>query len=94
MNLEGIVLKPIISEKSLSLSKKGQYTFRVGTNLGKEEIKKAVEKVFNTKVSRISSRRVVGKKKSLRNRKIVKLADWKKVIVSLSSGKIDLFDKE
>lgn len=94
MNLESIVLKPLISEKSLALSKKGQYTFRVEANLGKEEIKKAVEKVFNVKVSGISSRKVVGKKKSLRNRKVVKLTDWKKAIVSLSSGKIDLFEKE
>ena len=54
MRLESIVLKPIISEKSLALSKKGRYTFRVGKNLGKEEVKKAVEKVFNVKVSGIS----------------------------------------
>lgn len=94
MRLESIVLRPIISEKSLALSKTGQYTFRVSKNLGKEEVKKAVEKVFNVKVSEISSLKVEGKSKSLRNRKIVKLIDWKKMIVSLSSGKIDLFEKE
>lgn len=94
MNLESIVLKPIISEKSLAFSKKGQYTFRVGKNLGKEEVKRAVEKGFNVKVSGISSLKVAGKRKSLRNRKVVKLPDWKKMTVSLSSGKIDLFEKE
>jgi len=94
MRFEEIVLRPVVTEKSLSLARNGQYTFRVDHRASKLEIGKAIAKAFNVQVAKVTSSHVIGKKKAVRGqRRVVKLSDWKKVVVSLSNGKIDIFEK-
>ena len=90
-----IKIRPIITEKSLSEAKTGNYTFAVDRNLDKEKIRRLIEKIFKVKVQKI--RTIMHKSEVKRNymgRKIRK-SGFKKVIVSLSGkDKIDLFEEK
>ncbi|MCZ0867010.1 50S ribosomal protein L23 [Dasania sp. GY-19] len=89
MNTERIyqVLQgPRISEKAAySADLNNQFVFKVAVTATKLEIKKAVEKLFNVKVSEVRTLNVNGKVK--RNKfGLSKKADWKKAYVRLEQG--------
>ncbi|OAG27240.1 50S ribosomal protein L23 [Thermodesulfatator autotrophicus] len=79
-----IILKPVITEKSMMLKEKNnQVTFWVAPDANKIEIKQAVESLFDVKVEKVQTIRVKGKPKrmgrfegrrSLRKKAIVRLA--------------------
>lgn len=76
-----------ITEKGTLLSDKhGQYIFHVNNDATKQEIKRAIEKLFDKKVTRINTLNVLGKKKRERRADFGKRPDWKKAIVTLKEG--------
>jgi large subunit ribosomal protein L23 len=76
-----ILLAPVVSEKSYGLLDQNKYTFLVHPDANKTEIKIAVEKVFNVKVTSVNTINRTGKRK-----------DTKRAIVSLADGhRIDIF---
>ena len=86
-----IILAPVISEKSYSLIEDNVYTFVVHPDSNKTQIKIAVEKVFNVKVTSVNTVNRVGKRKRTRLG-FGKRNDTKRAIVSLAAGdRIDLF---
>lgn len=91
-----ILIKPIISEKSESISENlGQYCFMVNKAANKIEIKKAVEEKYSVSVNAVNTL-IMPKKARSRNTKggILKgaISSYKKAIVTLASGEeIDLF---
>jgi large subunit ribosomal protein L23 len=94
MNQERIfkVLRaPHISEKAAIVGDaSNQHVFRVATDAKKEEIKQAVEQLFNVKVSKVRTANVKGKVKR-QGVRLGKRNDWKKAYVSLEQGhEIDL----
>lgn len=85
-----IIKAPVITEKSQIAKEAGQYTFKVDPKANKTEIKSAIEKIFNVKVSSIKTmnekpkKRRVGRYSGMSNRS-------KKAIVTLKDGQtIDL----
>ena len=85
-----IIKAPVITEKSQIAKSEGKYTFKVSPKASKTEIKEAVEKIFNVKVTAIRTinvkpkKRRVGRYTGLTNR-------YKKAIVTLAEGQtIDL----
>ena len=85
-----IIKAPVITEKSQIEKEAGQYTFKVDPKANKTEIKSAIEKIFNVKVSSIKTmnekpkKRRVGRYSGMSNRS-------KKAIVTLKDGQtIDL----
>lgn len=80
-----IVKAPVITEKSQIAQANGQYTFKVDPRANKTEIKLAIEKIFNVKVTKISTinekpkKKRVGRYTGLTNRS-------KKAIVTLAEG--------
>ena len=80
------------SEKRLALQEKqNRYMVRVDRAANKAEIKKAVQDFFNVTVESVNTQNYEGKKRTLRNRRVVKAPDWKRAIVTLKAGdKIDL----
>ena len=94
MSVKETTLQPIITEKTLFLSKSSQYTFRVEVDMNKVEIAKAVEKTFKVEVAGVSVIHVRGKEKRVQRRFTAKRPDWKKAVVSLKSGRISLFEQE
>ncbi len=94
MNQERIfkVLRaPHISEKAAIVGDAAnQHVFRVATDAKKDEIKQAVEQLFNVKVSKVRTANVKGKTKR-QGIRLGKRNDWKKAYVSLEQGhEIDL----
>jgi len=89
MNLERmhqIILAPVISEKATRVAeKRNQAVFKVLPNAEKSEIKEAVEKLFNVKVSAVRTLNVKGKTKRF-GQSTGRRSDWKKAYVSLAEG--------
>ncbi|NYJ75707.1 MULTISPECIES: 50S ribosomal protein L23 [Allobranchiibius] len=85
-----ILLKPVVSEKSYALMDEGKYTFVVDPRANKTEIKIAVEKVFDVKVSSVHTLNRKGKTRRTKAG-LGKRKDTKRAIVSLKEGAIDIF---
>ena len=76
-----VILKPVITEKSMSAMGEKKYTFLVHTEATKAQIKEAVEKLFEgTKVASVNTMNMDGKKKR-RGMVVGKTAKKKKAIV-------------
>ena len=87
-----IILKPVITEKTVSLMEQGKYTFKVAKTANKFEIKKAVNEIFKVDVVSISTMNVKGKKKRM-GRSEGMTPSWKKAIVTLKEGQqIEVFE--
>ncbi|HQT27038.1 MAG TPA: 50S ribosomal protein L23 [Burkholderiales bacterium] len=81
-----VILAPVISEKSTYVADKfEQVIFKVVTSATKDEVKGAVELMFNVKVDSVQMLNVKGKKKRF-GRYMGSRKDWKKAYVCLQSG--------
>ena len=56
-----VLVKPMISEKTIDLMENDKYTFFVAKDANKIEIKKAVEEIFNVTVVDVNTRNQKGK---------------------------------
>ena len=89
-----VILKPVITEKSMDLMADKKYTFLVRTEATKAQIKEAVEKMFEgTKVARVNTMNLEGKNRR-RGMVVGKTAKTKKAIVQLTedSKEIEIFE--
>jgi len=86
-------IKPIYTEKSMNQAKNGLYSFWFLPKFTKNQIKAVLEKAFDVKIGSIKTANY--KKMKARNfRGVVKtIAAKKKVLVTLKSGKIELFEE-
>lgn len=83
---EDIILRPIITERSMIGVAMKKYTFKVATDANKIEIGKAVESLFaGTKVKSVHTMHVRGRIKT-QGRFKGPTAAWKKAIVTLSES--------
>ena len=80
-----IILRPVISEKSMEMTAYHKYTFRVLTDSNKCEIKSAVEEIFKVTVLKVHTISVKGKPVR-RGKYHGHRSDWKKAIVTLKAG--------
>ena len=82
-----VLRKPLLSEKAVLLQEKGLncVVFEVHTDANKTQIKEAVEKFFEVKVSHVRTMNFDGKTKRF-GRTIGRRKDWKKAIVTLKDG--------
>ena len=103
MNIEKIIVGPILTEKgSLLTETQNKYLFKVDKDSNKIEIKRAIEKKFGVNVGKVAIINVKGKTKSMSVkssgrtiRTQGKRASWKKAIVTLNEGSnIDLTNME
>ncbi|MBQ1688610.1 MAG: 50S ribosomal protein L23 [Lachnospiraceae bacterium] len=85
-----VILKPVITEKSMAAMGDKKYTFLVHTEATKTQIKEAVEKLFEgTKVASVNTMNLDGKKKR-RGMVVGKTAKTKKAIVKLADDSADI----
>ena len=85
-----VVLRPVITEKSMNMMADKKYTFYVNPQATKTQVKDAVEKLFaGTKVVSVNTMNIDGKK---RRRGMVegRTAKRKKAIVTLSADSADI----
>ena len=94
-----IILRPVISEKSIDESTRGKYTFAVHPDANKIQIKAAIEELYKTdKVTVVAVNVLTTKPKEKRrgNRRgqtVGHTTAWRKAIVTLAPGqKIEFFE--
>ena len=85
-----VILKPVITEKSMAGMGDKKYTFLVHPEANKSQIKEAVEKMFEgTKVARVNTMNYQGKKKR-RGMVVGRTSKTKKAIVQLTQDSKDI----
>ena len=80
-----VLLGPIVTEKATSLSEHGQIVFKVRIDATKIQIRRAVERLFDVKVTRVNTIRVTGKTKLFRQT-LGRRSNYKKAVVTLAEG--------
>ena len=90
-----ILIKPIISEKSMSGIPVHKYVFAVEMGANKPEIAKAIFTLYKVKPIKINIVAVKGEKKLVRGRYLAKIKPWKKAIITLKkTDKIPGFEEK
>lgn len=91
-NPRDLLIRPIITEKTSQMMSENKYTFQVPLDANKVEIRQAIESIFNVKVEKVNTVRVLGKTKRM-GRFVGKRSDYKKAIVKLVAGqKLPIFE--
>ena len=85
MELQQVLVKPLITEKSTLLQENGKYVFHVANRANKVQIREAVQKSFGVVVVDVNICRVRGKLKRYGPR-LSRTPDMKKAIVTLRAG--------
>ena len=93
MAAQDIVIRPIITEKSMSGIAAKKYTFEVAKNATKIDIARAVEELFGVKVTKVNTLHVRGHLRR-QGRFQGYTSSWKKAVVTLSedSKAIEFFE--
>lgn len=91
-----VILKPIFTEKSVNQAKEKCYHFEVAKTANKNMVALAIEKQFNVKVLTIN---IVNKRNEVKKvwrkggMKVLNIPGYKKALVTLKDGRIDIFDE-
>lgn len=87
-----IIKRPLLTEKGTALAEENnQILFEVAMGANKIEVRKAVEALYDVKVTSVNTQIVRGKLKRL-GRHVGRRPNWKKAIVQLAEGSnIDFF---
>ena len=93
-NVYDIIIRPIITERSMADVANKKYVFEVAKDAGKVEIKNAVETAFGVKVKDVNTLNVHGKMKRMGGGRPGMTRSWKKAYVQLTddSKTIELFE--
>ena len=87
-----IIIKPVVTEKSVDLMQENKYCFKVAKDANKIEIKNAIEEIFKVTVVNVNTVNVHGKMKRM-GRTQGMTASWKKAVVTLREGdSIEVFE--
>ena len=85
-----VILKPIVTEKSMNTMGEKKYTFMVHPEANKSQIKEAVEKMFDgTKVKSVNTMNMMVRKNAV-EMVVGKTAKSKKAIVALTEDSKDI----
>lgn len=94
MNINDIIIKPVLSEKTTDLAQVNKYVFKVSKKANKSIIKKAIKEIFNVTPLKINVTKVRGRRKRVRFQ-YGYTSSWKKAIVTLGQNeKIELFENK
>ena len=90
---QDIIIKPLITEKSMDMIADKKYAFKVAVDATKPEIAHAVEELFGVKVAAVNTMHVLGKVKRM-GKYQGRRASYKKAIVTLTqdSKAIEIFE--
>jgi len=87
-----VIIRPIVSEKSYAGIERNSYTFLVDPRANKTEIKEAIQKIWNVRVTSVRTLHRKGKVKR-RRWTLGKRPDQKRAIVTLAEGdSIEIFE--
>lgn len=88
-----VIIRPIVTEKTMGGMPNKKYTFEVAKDAGKIEIAKAVEEVFGVQVSKVNTLKVRGRYRR-KGKYSGYTPSWKKAYVTLKpdSKGIEFFE--
>ena len=89
-----IIIRPVITERAMSVAADKKYVFEVAKDASKVEIKKAVEEIFGVKVVSVNTLTMRGKEKRMGAGRPGMTKTWKKAYVQLTadSKAIEFFE--
>jgi large subunit ribosomal protein L23 len=91
--MHDVLLRPVISEKSVLETERNNYTFAVARDSNKFQIKAAVEAEFKVDVLGVRVVNVKPKQKRRGRKTLGMVPGWRKAIVTIAAGqKIELFE--
>lgn len=94
MEINEIIIGPVMTEKATNLSHKNIFTFKVNKKANKNQIKNAIETLYQVKIAKISTEIIKGKRKKTGKRRIEKkLSEYKIAYVKLSKGNLPFYPK-
>ena len=85
MLAQDIIIRPVITEQSMTQAQDKKYTFKVAKNSNKTEIKKAVQEIFKVNVEKVNTMNYAGKTKRM-GRNEGKTSSYKKAVVTLTAA--------
>ena len=93
-NVYDIIIRPIITERSMAAVAEKKYVFEVAKDAGKIEIKNAIEEIFGVKVAKVNTLNMIGKEKRMGRLPAGRRPSWKKAMVTLTadSKTIEFFE--
>jgi large subunit ribosomal protein L23 len=90
VRLYDVIVAPIITEKATFASEQNKVVFKVAKTATKPQIKQAVEKLFDVKVTDVNTLLRKGKRKTFKGKRGFQ-SDFKKAVITLAEGdKIDV----
>lgn len=93
LNPLSVLVRPLVTEKATRLHGENKYAFEVQPHSNKPQIKAAVEKGFDVKVTAVNVMTMRGKPFRVRGNRIKHRSDWKKAVVTLApDDKLELFE--
>lgn len=87
VELNKVIIEPVVTEKSNQMREKGKYTFRVDSRANKGQVMQAVRQLFNVHPVSCAIMRAKGKPKRVRYQPGY-TASWKKAVVTLAAGEV------
>jgi large subunit ribosomal protein L23 len=92
MDNTNVIIKPLVTEKSTHLQEtRNVYAFQVTQHANKMQIRRAIEAIYNVKVTDVRTMNRKGKPRRSRM-KMAKTSDWKRAIVTLAeNSRIELY---
>ena len=92
MDNNAVIIKPLVTEKSThQQNTRNAYAFQVHAGANKQQIKQAVEKLYDVKVVDVRTMNRKGKPRRARHR-MTTTSDWKRAVVVLEEdSRIELF---
>jgi large subunit ribosomal protein L23 len=91
--MHDVLLRPVVSEKSVIETERNNYTFAVARDANKFQIKAAVEAEFKVDVLGVRVLSVKPKQKRRGRKTLGMVPGWRKAIVTIAAGqKIELFE--
>jgi large subunit ribosomal protein L23 len=87
-----VIIKPVISERSMDDAREKKYTFKVSTRANKTQVKIAIEEIFGVEVDKVNIMNCKGKVKKV-GKNVGRRANTKKAIIKLTpkSKEIEFF---
>jgi large subunit ribosomal protein L23 len=96
LTAQDIIIRPVISEKSMDQAQSGRYTFQVHGDANKHQIAAAVAELFKVEVldvNVLTTKSKVLRGRFVRNRVGGHSTPWRKAIVTIAPGqKIEFFE--
>ncbi len=94
MNLQDVIIRPLITEKSMRSVDAGKYSFEIAKTATKYDVKNALKERFNVTVVSVTTTTTKGKKRRVgARRQEISVADLKKAVVTLKKGeKLGMFE--